>query len=351
MKSSINNVSITSIATCVPSTVVNLVDLGKKYGFLEVDRVCNTTGIYSIREASADITTSDLCLKAAELIFKGEPGLKESIDGIIFVSQTADYRLPQTSHVIQHKLGLSCDTICFDLPIGCNGYIYGLYQASILISTSSCNNVLVLVGDTSTKLINEKDRSVRLVFGDAGSATILKKTNLNSNLSFIIKSDGSGFKDLIVPSGGSRKKFSVDSLIEYQDAEGNIRSESDLFMDGMAIFNFAIKCVPEIISDTLTQSGWDKDQVSLFAIHQANKFMVDYLRKKTKVHQDKMPIAVDGFGNTGPASIPLLLTERFASLFANELKKVILCGFGVGLSWGTVACDLSDTKIYKTTIY
>jgi 3-oxoacyl-[acyl-carrier-protein] synthase-3 len=351
MKSTIDNVCITSVATCVPSEVVNLINLGNKYGFSDVDRVCKTTGIYSIREASIDTTTSDLCLKAAQSIFDGEPGLKESIDGIVFVSQTADYKLPQTSHIIQHKLGLSSNTICFDMPIGCNGYVYGLFQASLLISSSSCNNVLVLVGDTSTKLINEKDRSVRLVFGDAGTASIVKKTKLNSNLSFIIKSDGSGYKDLIIPNGGSRNKFSLDSLIENQDHEGNIRSESDLYMDGMAIFNFAIKCVPEIIKDTLLNTGWEKDDVSLFAIHQANKFMVDYLRKKIKVDHDKMPIAIDGFGNTGPASIPLLLTERFASLSILELNKVILCGFGVGLSWGTVACDLSGTKIYKTLIY
>jgi 3-oxoacyl-[acyl-carrier-protein] synthase-3 len=351
MKSSINNVSISSIATCVPKGSIDLIELGNKFGFPEVERVCKTTGIYSIREASENTTTSDLCLKAAELIFNKEPGLKEIIDGIVFVSQTADYKLPQTSHIIQHKLGLNSDTICFDMPIGCNGYIYGLYQASLLISSSSCNNVLVLVGDTTTKLINKKDRSVRLVFGDAGTATIVRKTFEKSNLSFIIKSDGSGYNDLIIPSGGSRSKFSVDSLIESNDQDGNIRSESDLFMDGMAIFNFAIKCVPEIINETLIQSGWGKEQVSLFAIHQANKFMVDYLRKKIQVDQDKMPIAIDGFGNTGPASIPLLLTERFSSLTTYELSKVILCGFGVGLSWGTVACDLIDTKIYKTIIY
>jgi 3-oxoacyl-[acyl-carrier-protein] synthase-3 len=351
MKSSIDNVCVSSVATCVPSEIIDLMDLGKKNGFSEVERVCKTTGIYSLRQASAEVTTSDLCLRAAQLIFDNETGLKESIDGIVFVSQTADYKLPQTSHIIQNKLGLSTDTICFDLPIGCNGYIYGLYQASILISSLSCNNVLLMVGDTSTKLINEKDRSVRLVFGDAGSASIVKKTNLNSKLSFIIKSDGSGFKDLIIPNGGSRNKFSIESLNENQDSEGNIRSESDLFMDGMAIFNFAIKCVPEIINETLIYSEWSKNEVSLFAIHQANKFMVDYLRKKTKIDPDKMPIVIDGFGNTGPASIPLLLTERFPSLSTNELNKVILCGFGVGLSWGTVACNLSNTKIYKTLIY
>ena len=351
MKSIIDNVCLSSIATCVPSQVVNLIDLGKKYGFSDVDRVCKTTGIYSIREASEETTTSDLCLKAAQLIFDREPGLKEIIDGIVFVSQTADYKLPQTSHIIQHKLGLSSDTICFDMPIGCNGYIYGLYQASLLISSSSCNNVLVLAGDTSTKLINEKDRSVRLVFGDAGTASIVKKTKIHSQLSFNIKSDGSGYKDLIIPNGGSRNKFSIDSLNENQDNDGNIRTDSDLFMDGMAIFNFAIKNVPEIINDTLIQTGWGKDEVSLFGLHQANKFMVDYLRKKIKVDQDKMPIVIDGFGNTGSASIPLLLTELFSSLSSIELNKVILCGFGVGLSWGTVACDLSATKIYKTLIY
>jgi 3-oxoacyl-[acyl-carrier-protein] synthase-3 len=351
MNSTINNVCIKSIATCVPNNLIDLLDLGKQYGFTDVERVCKTTGINKIREASDNSTTSDLCIKAAEFIFKNEPGLKEKVDGIIFVSQTPDYKLPQTSHIIQHKLGMKQDTICFDMPIGCNGYIYGLFQASILISSTTCNNVLVLVGDTNTKLINKKDRSVRLVFGDAGTATIVGKKIEDSNLSFIIKSDGSGYQDLIIPGGGARNKFSKDSLTEKEDSEGNIRTECDLFMDGMAIFNFAIKCVPEIINETLFQSGWNKSHVSLFAIHQANKFMVDYIRKKTKVDEDKMPISIDGFGNTGAASIPLLLTERFASLLPNHLKKVILCGFGVGLSWGTVSCDLSKTRIYKTIIY
>jgi 3-oxoacyl-[acyl-carrier-protein] synthase-3 len=351
MKSYINNIKIRSIASSVPCKIVELSEIAFELDLNQIERVSKTTGIYKIRESDPDTTTSDLCLKAAELIFENEPDLKEKIDGIVFVSQTADFKIPQTSHIIQHRLGLSIDTICFDLPIGCNGYIYGLYQASILISAGSCNKVMVLAGDTTTKIINKKDKSVRPVFGDAGTATIVEHSNVNQGLSFIIRSDGSGFKNLFIPSGGARNPTTIDSFIENTDIEGNIRSEMDLYMDGMAIFNFAIKRVPEIIVDSLVQVGWEKDDVSLFALHQANKFMIDYLSRKTKIDPKKMPLVVDGFGNTGPASIPLLLTEKLSNVELTSLTKVILCGFGVGLSWGTIACDLSKTKIYKTIIY
>lgn len=350
MKIKIKDLSIKSISSCVPKDILDLNSIGiSDKDNVSNKKVIDTTGISSVRISNNSTTTSDLCFKSALELLKVTGVDPKEIDGLIFVSQTGDFLMPQTSHILQDRLGLKINTICFDLPIGCNGYVYGLFQASILIQSNSCEKVLVLCGDTTTKLINEKDKSLKMVFGDGGSATLLEKGE--DELSFIIYSDGERHKDLIIPSGGCRKPYkeSNDELII--DKDGNSRTESDLFMDGMAIFNFAMKRVPAIIEEMLSFVSWKKDEVELYAFHQANKFMIDYLRKKVRVELDKMPVVVDGFGNTGPATIPILITETLNNDNISNYKKVILCGFGVGLSWGAVSCDLSKTKIIKTLEY
>jgi len=347
MKVKINGIQITSIASCIPKNKVNLLDFEKDFGANEVHRIIKTTGISSIRKADNNTTTSDLCFLASQKLLAENEITPDQIDAVIFVSQTSDFRIPQTSHILQHKLGLKEDVICFDLPIGCNGYIYGLFQASILISSKSCKKVLLLSGDTTTKLINDSDRSLKMVFGDGGSASLIEEGS--DTFSFIVYSDGSQYNDLIIPDGGCRKPYSNESIILNFDSEGNGRTPLNLYMDGMAIFNFAIKRVPDLIEEIIAYSNWDKNEVDLFAMHQANKFMIDYLRKKCKVAIEKMPVIVDGIGNTGPASIPILITEL--QITEKIYKKVILCGFGIGLSWGAVTCDLSNTKILKTIEY
>lgn len=344
MKVKLKDIKITSISSCVPKDKIDLNNFSSEFGDNEVSRIIKTTGIEGVRQAGLNVTTSDLCIEAAKNLL-----LVNNIDGaeigaIIFVSQTADYIMPQTSHIIQSKLGLSEDTICFDLPIGCNGYIYGIYQSSLLISSNSCKKVLLLSGDTSTKIINNRDRSLKMVFGDGGSATLIEKGT--DELSFIIYSDGSQFDSLIIPDGGSRNPINENSSQLYFDSEGNGRTSSNLYMDGMAIFNFAIKRVPTLIDEILDFANWEKDEVDLYALHQANKFMIDYLRKKCKVALEKMPVVVDGFGNTGPGTIPILLTEL--NSINKELNKVIMCGFGIGLSWGALSCNLSKTNILNT---
>jgi 3-oxoacyl-[acyl-carrier-protein] synthase-3 len=201
-----------------------------------------------------------------------------------------------------------------------------------------------LSGDTSSKLINEKDRSLKMVFGDGGSATLIEEGN--DKLSFIIYSDGSQFDSLIIPDGGFRNPINESSTQLKFDTDGNGRTSSNLYMDGMAIFNFAIKRVPPLIEEILDFVNWKKDEVDLYALHQANKFMVDYLRKKCKVSLEKMPVVVDGIGNTGPGTIPILMTELNSN--NKELNKVIMCGFGIGLSWGALSCNLSKTNILNT---
>lgn len=349
MKVKINNISIRAISACVPKNRLDMLSLGGDFGDSEVRRIISTTGINSIRQVDNNTTASDLCFIAAKDILKKLNLGPDEIDGLIFVSQTRDYILPQTSHILQSRLGFKEDTICFDLPVGCNGYIYGLFQAALLIQSSACDKVLVLSGDTTTKIINDNDRSVKMVFGDGGSATLIESGT--KEMSFIIYSDGEKYEDLIIRSGGSRIPHSERSDVLVTDNDGNSRKSSDLFMDGMSIFNFAIKRVPTVIQEILTYTGWRKEDVDLFALHQANKFMVDYLRKKINLPLDKIPIVVDGFGNTGPATIPIVLTETLCNRDNDYYKKVILCGFGVGLSWGALSCNLSETKIFKTIEY
>jgi 3-oxoacyl-[acyl-carrier-protein] synthase-3 len=344
MKVKLKGIEIASIVSCIPKNKVNLNTFANEYGYNEVSKIIKTTGIETIRQAEFNVTTSDLCLESAKELIRKNNINPYDIDAVIFVSQTADYKMPQTSHIIQDKLKLSEGTLCFDLPIGCNGYIYGLYQASLLISSNSSKNVLLLSGDTSTKLINEKDKSLKMVFGDGASATLIREGV--DELSFIIYSDGSQFDSLIIPDGGCRNPINERSSQINFDSDGNGRTSSNLYMDGMAIFNFAIKRVPPLIEEILDFVDWEKDGVDLYGMHQANKFMIDYLRKKCRLSSEKMPVAVDGIGNTGPGTIPILLTELYAE--SKSLNKVVLCGFGIGLSWGAVSCNLSKTKILNT---
>jgi 3-oxoacyl-[acyl-carrier-protein] synthase-3 len=349
MRTKISGIKISAISSCVPKNKLDLYSLNKYFGDIEINKIINTTGIKSIRQSDYNTTSSDLCFFSSKKIIDDCKIPLDEIDGLIFVSQTGDYKMPQTSHILQSRLGLKEDTICYDLPIGCNGYIYGLFQASLLIQSSACKKVLLLSGDTTTKIINDKDRSLKMVFGDGGSATLIEKGN--DDMSFIIYSDGEKYQDLIIKSGGCRFPYSTLENELITDDDGNCRTNSDLFMDGMSIFNFAIKRVPLLIEEILSYNEWNKEEIDLFALHQANKFMIDYLRKKTKIAVDKMPVVVDGFGNTGPATIPILLTETLNDDNVSIYKKVILCGFGVGLSWGALSCDLSKTKFFKTLEY
>lgn len=345
MKVKFNNLRISSISSCVPKDTLDLLTFMNGENLNEINKIIKTTGIDSVRIANNNTTTSDLSYIAAELLFSENDIDRSLIDGLIFVSQTGDYRLPQTSHILQHRLKLPTNTICLDLPIGCTGYIYGIYQASLMIQSKSCKKVLLLAGDTTSKLINNEDKSLKMVFGDGASATLIEEGN--DDICCIIHSDGTNFEQLIVPNGGCRNKQYAPVNEIISDKDGNKRTLNDLYMDGIGIFNFAISKIPPLINEILEYNSNDDKDIDAYILHQANKFMIDYLRKKTKISIHKMPLKVNGFGNTGSNSIPLVLTELFSNNSAN-LNRVLLCGFGVGLSWGAIICDLSKTKILKT---
>jgi len=344
MKTNIQGVEIRAVSSWLPVNKLEMQSLTQLYGEKDVNTIVQTTGITQIRVADEDMTASDMCYNAAAKLIEEEGIDKSLIDGIVFVSQTPDYILPCTSVCLQDRIGLSKDTICMDIRYGCSGYIYGIHQAALWIASKSCRNVLVLSGDTNSRLVNENDRSLRMVMGDAGTATLI--TEGSKSMSFHIQSDGGGAKRLIVPAGGFRTPSSDKTKVLEWDEDRNGRTKEDMYMDGMAIFGFAVNKVPQNINTLLEYAGWDKNDVGLYALHQANKLMVDFIRKRMKVAENIVPINADKYGNTGPATIPLLLSD-ICALSSYNLSKVVLCGFGVGLSWGSIACELNNTHFYR----
>ena len=344
MKTNLCGVCIESVVTCLPEHVQKLDEYFLNIDQAEILKIKNITGIEEVMYASSTTTSADLCFEAASFLVSNNPKLINEIDALIFVSQTPDYLLPNTSSILQSKLSLSTNCLAVDLPNGCTGYIHGLFLASLLVSSNAARKVLLLCGDTNSKLINKRDKAVSMIFGDAGSATIVGK-NEKSNIYFNLKSDGANFDKIIIPHGGGRNRVTPSSFNEVECENNNIRSPLDLKMDGMSVFNFAITEVPKLILDSLIDCKMSSEDIDLLALHQANLFIINQLAKKCKIDKNKVPFASKMVGNTGPASIPFLLSKQFSNGTGN-LKRVMMCGFGVGFNWGVCFTDLSQTIIY-----
>jgi 3-oxoacyl-[acyl-carrier-protein] synthase-3 len=322
MNTIINNVKVSAISVAIPKNYLDLDSLKSVYGENEVKRIIDSTGIKKVRVAEAGMKTSDLCYAAARNLMSQIHLEPMDVDAIVLVTQTSDGVMPATSVTLQHKLGLPTHVVALDINYGCSGYVYGLYISSLLIASGGCKKVLMCAGDVITPLIKPNDRNVRMVFGDAGSATLVEKGD--DNIAFSIKTDGSG-KDFL-------KTINDDGIDPY------------IAMDGAAVMTFALRDVPFIIDQLLGIKEWKHDEVGVYALHQANKFMLNYLRKKMKINKINLPISVEDTGNTGPASIPLLLTQLHQQIQQDgKLTKSILCGFGVGLSCAAAALNLADT--------
>ena len=340
MKCIFKNVEIKSIATCLPEKVIEMTSFSEKFGEKVVEDTIKGSGIERLHEAEIGETTADLCQRAAELIFEKEGIDRNTIDGVVFVSQTFDYFNPATSCVLQGKLGLSKECVCFDISYGCSGYIYGMFQAASLIASGACNNVLVMAGDTNSKNQDKEDKSSVMVFGDAGSATIVGRGE--TDMAFHIMSNGYDYKTVLSDRFGFRK-WPANMQPYYQsDAAA---------MQGDDVFSFIVSVGPRTIKSVLELVGWDKDEVDFFGLHQATKITVDFMRRKLKLaHPERAPFDIQNYGNTGSTTVPLVLTDypyRADGIDTSTWKKTVLAAYGVGLSWGSIACDLSKTKIYR----
>ena len=337
------------IATGLPEKVVQITEYKKFFETDAIRRIMKSTGVESVHIAEDKMCTSDYDVEIAKRLMEKIGLTGKDFDGIVFISQTPDYVVPATSVIMQDRLGLQKTSVAFDINYGCSGYVYGLYQAALLISSNSCNRVLVFSGDTQVRMIHEEDRADRMVLGDGFAVTVVEKGS--NDMYFNINSDGSGYRYIIMEAGGFRNPKTSETAKPVTDSKGNIYWPEYSYMDGMEIMNFALTEVPILINETLEYVGWAKDEVGVFAMHQANQLILQFLAKRLKISPEKMPIAMKDVGNTTSASVPLMLAQKHEELKNNDaLKKVVICGFGVGLSWGTVATDLSSTMIHDTWI-
>lgn len=346
MKVKIDGIHIAGIASCLPKQVREIDSLSDIFGEKQIRRLKKSTGVEELHIVSNGQTASDLCVAAAEHLISEMKIDRSTIDAIVFVSFSPDYKGPPTSVIMQNRLGLKEDVVAFDITYGCSAYCYGLYQASMLIKAGGCERVLVCAGDTQSLMVNPKDRAMQVIAGDAGTATLVEKGA--DKIPFLFKTIGSKYNDLIIPAGGYRLPCSAETAVEETDDAGNIRSKNDLFMDGMEVMNFALTEVPTAIRELLAFANTEINDIDLFAMHQPNKLILDHLAIDLEVDSEKMPVGLQKTGNTASATIPLLLSilKGREVDFSNK-KNVLCCGFGMGLSVSSAIVNFSNTIILK----
>lgn len=332
---SISNVRIAGISAAVPKQVVE----NRAHPVIkpeDIQKFIETTGVERRRIVPADVTTSDLCYRAAIQLLEDLDWAPADVEALIFVSQTGDFILPVTSALLQDRLGLSKECIAFDIPLGCSGYIYGASVLSGMIASGQIKKGLLLVGDTSSKWVSPKDKSTEPLFGDAGAATAFEWDNTAAPIRFHLGTDGSGYKAIMIPHGGSRTPFSADTLTEAEFEGGIIRNNGQLVLEGMDVFSFGISQAPKTVNALLKGFDIDIASVDYFVFHQANMMMNKMIAKKLKLPAEKVPYSLKDFGNTSSATVPLTIVTELRDGITEGEKSSIWCGFGVGLSWGTM---------------
>lgn len=326
---------IKAIAYYLPEKVVTNEQLVEEFPEWSVDKIAKKVGINERHIAADDETAGDMAFKAAEKLIVENGIDKSTIDFVLLCTQSPDYFLPSTSCIIQHKLGLSTKCGAFDFNLGCSGYEYGLAMAKSLIVSGMAKNVLLLTAETYNKHIHPKDKGNRTIFGDGASASLITKEGFARIGEFVLGTDGSGYDRLIHKTGAMRHYERLNDF--HEDENGNPLSSDHLFMDGKAIFDFTSDVVPPMIEETLQKNNLTSDDVDLYVFHQANKYMINYLRKLMEIDKDKFYVFMETVGNTVSSTIPIALCEaqKEDKLHGN----VVLAGFGVGLSYGAVVLE------------
>lgn len=325
---------IAGVCSCVPTRQFHNLRDFPTFTEEEVRKVTAMAGVSSRRVAGETICSSDLCIAAAQRLMERLEWTADSIDAVIMVTQTPDYFLPSTACVVHHRLKLSEHCAAFDVGLGCSGYPYGMWLASMMLKGGGMRRVLLLHGETPTRFSDQSDRSVSLLFGDAGAATALEAADSSGPAwHYALHSDGSGYNSMIVESGGFRDRFGQDMR------------KHCVSMNGALIFNFTIKRVPALIEETLRAALLGTDDIDYFIFHQSNQFIMKHLCAKQSLPSEKVPIILRDFGNTGGASIPLTMTQGHLMRPADRPLRLMLLGYGVGLSWGSALVDLDASAI------
>ena len=322
----VRNVELRGVVSAVPSTVVGNAHFEQRFGKDEVANVVKMIGVEQRRRVKPGQTTVDLAVHAARALMADVGWNAQDIGLVMLVTQTPDYALPSSACVVHGILGLGPSCASFDVNLGCSGYVYALWLAGQLMQSGSIGRALVLVGDTAY-YADEKDRSTALLFGDAVSATALEWTPGAPAWQFVLGSDGSGARNLVVPKSGTRQEVPTDERMAGRDPE-------KLFMDGGEIFNFTLRAVPMLGDALFAAARGSPEDFDAYLFHQANAFMLKHLIKKMRLPVDRVPLNISRYGNTSSASIPLLMSDDLAERLLSAPARLAMFGFGVGYSWG-----------------
>ena len=328
-------IRISGIASAVPRTEYH----NRNYEHItekERELFIKTVGVERRRVAPRGMTTSDLCESAAKKLIdelRWSPG---EIEILIFISQSRDYIIPATAGILQDKLGLPKSCMAYDISLGCSGYVYGLSVMGSQMVTAGIKKGLLMVGDVSTQTTGERDKSTFPLFGDGGTVTALELDPSAPSMMFNLQTDGKGYKAIIIPDGGIRNLVTPESFVEEKFAEGVERDRLKIALDGMEVFQFSLREVPPNIRALMEKTGKSLEEVDYFVLHQANKLMNESIRKKLGIPAEKCPYSIGDYGNTSSASIPLTINHALREPLENGRVSMVLSGFGVGLSWGSV---------------
>jgi 3-oxoacyl-[acyl-carrier-protein] synthase-3 len=327
---SLSNVAMRGVVCTLPGDAIGNEAFADQFSPQALADVVKMIGVEARHWAAPDQTSADLCFLAAQQLLERLNWQPDSIDALIFVSQTPDHVLPASSCLLHGRLKLAPDCQALDVNLGCSGYVYGLWLASSLIQ-SGCRRILLLAGETSSRLVDPTDRGTAVLFGDAGSATALEYDKAAPSMTFRLGTEGAGAQALIVPQGGFRA-LAPDHPMTIDPTR--------LHMDGGQVFAFTLRVVPKLIKDTLAAAKVTGETVEAYLLHQANRFMLRHIGKKIGADNTQLPINIERYGNTSCVTIPLLLADDMAPRLKVGPVKVMMVGFGVGLSWGAVLADL-----------
>ena len=338
-------VGITAMAAAVPKRVIKNREYTDVFSEEEANEIVDKTGIEERRFSDVETCSSDLCFAAAEKLIADNEINREDIDLLVFISQTPDYRMPATSCILQHRLGLPNSTIAFDITLGCSAFLYGLSVVYSMMERSNLKKALLLDGETRSKVYSPRDRRSAFLFGDGGVAALIERDNKFGKSTISMNSDGSRAELIMIPAGGYRKMSSAETVVERViDEYGNMRSDEQGYMRGGDVFNFVIREIPRDIKNTVAYAGKDINSLDYVVFHQANNFINSYIAKKMKLDGAKIPTTIAKYGNTSSVSVPLTIVSELKEKLDGK-KELLLTAFGVGMTWATGIIPFVDCRI------
>lgn len=338
------NIKVAGVACAVPKNEIKTESYKPIFGDEEVEKFMAMTGVKASHRTLEHQTCSDLGYRAARELLAHKGVKPEEIGTLLFSSHSPDYRRPSTAFVLQYRLGVPEEAVCYDISLGCSSLVVGMQTMASIMSTSDMRYGLLFVGDTAGKSVNPHDRSSAMLFGEAGAVMLLEKTQNDADqIKALVRSDGSGYKYMIIPGGGYRNLHASEEVVMC--ADGNERSLMNSFIQGTSVFTFTIFDVPRLIKDFWKQTATGPDDYDCFAFHQANLYILKQIAKKTRIPFDRMPITLDRYGNTSGASAIVSLCDVYGAGNDNKTIKVMACGFGIGISLGATSFEINTNDI------